>query len=329
MGAAASTLPAQIDKPTAQKIAGEKYDDAKFEELLAAQPEHVGVVQREVFLQAAGLDEDIVVASSEKRKYDAQVAEAAVAAVALSLSHEKRSSFLGAEVKEKDSTEEKFISAWQALNSGDVATAIGYTDDLLAADSKNEKAYYTRAIAYARMAKWRDALSDYSNYIKLLQQKSGAHLANALYGRALCLAKLGQRARALKDLDECIRVGPDDEQVHSADLCCPPPSHTPAALSHSRHLLHSRHLSHSRHLPRPRSGDGRGCEPRADGRDRALCAAARLPRIGQGTRRGDGRSGGRRDSRSLVVSIVGGQGRRRQRRVELRRRRVARACDGP
>ena len=57
------------------------------------------------------------------------------------------------------------------------------------------------------------AMADYSKYLKLQQATSGQWLANAYYGRAVCLAKLGNHAHALRDINECIRVGPVDEQV--------------------------------------------------------------------------------------------------------------------
>ena len=85
-----------------------------------------------------------------------------------------------------------------------------------------------------RQANWRYALNDYSAYLKLLQQTSGPNLANALYGRALCLAKLGKRQLALKDLDECIRVGPEDEQVTD-----PNASLVPVAIIARFALLHA------------------------------------------------------------------------------------------
>lgn len=111
MGAAASTiqvdkLPALIDKPTAQRFAGDKYDDVAFD---TAQSD--GCVTREAFIKAVGLGDDNV---TQKRKWNAQAAESAMAAAALSLVHDKRSNFLGAEVKDKTSVEETFINAWQA-----------------------------------------------------------------------------------------------------------------------------------------------------------------------------------------------------------------------
>ena len=174
MGAGASalstTLPPRIDKATALTLAGDEFDEAQFD----AQATD-GTVSREAFLRAAkgGVAEE-----GATRTWDAQKADAATVTVALSLSQTARSSFLGAEVKEKSDAEQAFIDAWQALNRGDVDSAIACADKLLALDVNNEKAYYTRAVAYARSAKWRHALSDYSSYIKLLQQPSGPALAS-------------------------------------------------------------------------------------------------------------------------------------------------------
>ena len=182
-------------------------------------------------------EEDIIrapEARAAEQAWDVQKVDAAMVAAAMSLVHDKRSHFLGAEVKERTSTEDLFISAWQALNRGDIDAAIGCADQLLALDSTNEKAYYTRAVGYARSAKWRYALADYSSYLQLLEQTSGPNLANALYGRALCLTKLGKRALALKDLDECIRVGPEDEQVTETDA-----SLVPVAIVARFALLHA------------------------------------------------------------------------------------------
>ena len=158
------------------------------------------------------------------RTWDQQVLESAEATAALSLAVSKKSSFLGAEVRENNNTEELFANAWRCLGRGALDEALKCADKLLAINPDNEKAYYTRAVCYARSAQWRHALSDYSSYLKLIQITKGPSVANALYGRALCLAKLGKRALALRDLNECIRVGPEDEQVTEDD-----PSFVPLA----------------------------------------------------------------------------------------------------
>ena len=235
MGAGASALPVdeRIDKETAQRVAGDKYDEAAFDK--AADGE--GTVSRDDFFKAAetlAARADLGATSADVRTWDAQKAQAAVTAAAQSLIHDKRSDFLGAEVKATTSQEQTFINAWTALNGGDTASAIECASDLIASNSTHEKAYYTRAVAYARQANWRYALNDYSAYLKLLQQTSGPNLANALYGRALCLAKLGKRQLALKDLDECIRVGPEDEQVTD-----PNASLVPVAIIARFALLHA------------------------------------------------------------------------------------------
>jgi hypothetical protein len=46
--------------------------------------------------------------------------------------------------------------------------------------------------------------------------------ANAHYGRALCMAKMGHHAAAMRDLNECIRVGPHDEQATDTDASLVP-----------------------------------------------------------------------------------------------------------
>ena len=229
----------------------------------------------------------------ETRVWPAQQLQSAEVAAALSLQHEKKCAFLGAEVKEATNTEEIFKRAWQCLGRGDTTEALACATQLLGLDRSNEKAYCaschggserlplrsaglrmrvpwfpiptsrriahmshacshahsthvshasvavvvpflfrrgagtgpradTRAVAYARSAQWRFALADYSCYLRLHQQTSGPALANALYGRALCLAKLGERRAALRDLDECIKVGPEDEQVTEDDASLVP-----------------------------------------------------------------------------------------------------------
>jgi tetratricopeptide (TPR) repeat protein len=128
---------------------------------------------------------------------------------ALSLVREKYSDgFLGAVVEAATDVQTLFVATWGCIGRGEMRTAITKADKLLQLDPSNEKYYYTRALAYARLARWRHALADYTSYLKRTQVARGAPLANAYYGRALCLAKLGHRAHALRDLDECIRVGP-------------------------------------------------------------------------------------------------------------------------
>lgn len=116
-GASSSTLPAVVDKPTAQAWAGDKFDEAAFDATASD-----GAVSKEQLLLAAGKavddDGDLILSQSTAPKHDTQKLNEAMVAVAMSLAHDKRSNFLGAEVKDKTSTEEYFIQAWQALNAG-------------------------------------------------------------------------------------------------------------------------------------------------------------------------------------------------------------------
>ena len=90
---AGATLPPTLDKVTAQQLAGDKFDESKFD---AAAKD--GAVSREAFLKAAGatLDEDgdIVVSTTSAPTHDARKQNEQMVAVALSLVHDKRSSFL-------------------------------------------------------------------------------------------------------------------------------------------------------------------------------------------------------------------------------------------
>ena len=166
-----------------------------------------------------------------------------------------KGSFLGAEVQAKSEAELSLDSAWKALGRGDIAAAIevcsapevtarhgdptchGRTtvlttaqvcSTMLATDRHNDKLFFTRAYAYARAGEWQWAMADYSAYLKIhaaaakllssLKRTTFGNptLANAYYGRALCLAKLGFHERALHDLNQCIKVGPMDEQMNEA-----------------------------------------------------------------------------------------------------------------
>ena len=85
---------------------------------------------------------------------------------------------------------------------------------MLATDRHNDKLFFTRAYAYARAGEWQWAMADYSAYLKIhaaaakllssLKRTTFGNptLANAYYGRALCLAKLGFHERALHDLNQ-------------------------------------------------------------------------------------------------------------------------------
>lgn len=231
-GASTANLPPEVDKPTAKLCAGDRFDDAAFEK--AANKD--GTVPRSDFLAAIGAaasssaaapSNSAAAASSHATTTQGKL-DADMSAVALSLSREKRGDqFLGCEVKAATDMEEKFNAAWIYLNVNNCEGAIGNIEALLLIDKDNEKYYYTRAVAYARLAKWQYALADYSAYVKLTKERGnlqGPALANALYGRALCFSKLGHRVPALKDLNECIRVGPEDEQLteENTSLGAPP-----------------------------------------------------------------------------------------------------------
>ena len=65
-----------------------------------------------------------------------------------------------------------------------------------------------------------------AEYIRIVNAMYGGafprSLADAHYGRALCHAKLGRRLKALLDLDECIKLGPEDEQLTEEGISCVP-----------------------------------------------------------------------------------------------------------
>ena len=99
------------------------------------------------------------------------------------------------------------------MGRGELAAVIEACSELLQRQHHNDKLYFTRAFAYCRAGEWQKAMTDYSRYLKINETPSGPTLANAYFGRALCLAKLGNKAAAMRDLNECIKVGPVDEQL--------------------------------------------------------------------------------------------------------------------
>ena len=241
MGTGASTsLPELVDKHQAKAAAGDRFDEAAFD---AAAVD--GRVPREVLLKAAGLEAldkpaatfgaaSNFLASNRRNpaampmagehaagvlgQYDKEVVTAA-----LSLQHVTRGDgFLGAEVRKSTDSESLFAATWGSIGRGELHEAKQSIESALLLDPANEKFYYTRALIYARTAEWRWALADYTQYLNLTQIVAGPQLANAYYSRALCLAKLGHRLQALRDLDRCIKVGPTDEQVTDKDASLVP-----------------------------------------------------------------------------------------------------------
>ena len=92
----------------------------------------------------------------------------------------------------------------------------------------NPASRFRRAVALSQQEAWPEAFRDFDDYIRWQPIGKGIKgnktLANAFYGRALCHVKLNSRAQAVCDLHECIRVGPEDEQM-TEDEC----SRVPAA----------------------------------------------------------------------------------------------------
>ena len=172
MGAGASLpadLPESIDKKLAQTVLGSRFDAEAFDAAAADS----GTVTRAQFYQAAA-----ATAGTDEAKHNDEVVQ-----TALSLAREKRGDdFLGCEVREKTDQETLFLEAWQHIDRGELRQAIGKADALLSLDQTGEKFYYTRAIAYARLAEFRSACADFSAYLKHVQLVKGPQLANAYYG---------------------------------------------------------------------------------------------------------------------------------------------------
>ena len=87
-------------------------------------------------------------------------------------------------------------------------------------------AVFRRALSLQKSNDWNAAGAAYAEYIRIVNSMYGGalsrSLADAHYGRALCHAKLGRRLKALLDLDECIKLGPEDEQLTEEGISCVP-----------------------------------------------------------------------------------------------------------
>ena len=90
--------------------------------------------------------------------------------------------------------------------------------------------HYRRAVVLQQLRAWPDAFREFDAYIRsfgIISQgiTGNKALADAFYGRAVCNANLGSCVPAVLDLQECVRVGPEDEQITDEDV-----SRVPAAL---------------------------------------------------------------------------------------------------
>lgn len=88
---------------------------------------------------------------------------------------------------------------------------------------------FRKAVALRKDGAWHQAVRELDEFIRYSPDFKGAKgnrtLAEAFYNRALCRARLGQRAHAVHDLHECVRIGPEDEQMTEDDASCVPTAH--------------------------------------------------------------------------------------------------------
>jgi tetratricopeptide (TPR) repeat protein len=97
----------------------------------------------------------------------------------------------------------------QAIERGLYKDAIRLLTKAIEKDPKYDKAYYNRALAYAWMNKFDEALPDYNKAIEI-----NPNYSKALVGRGKVLQNKKKIKEALMDFNKAIEVGTDDPDAY-------------------------------------------------------------------------------------------------------------------
>jgi tetratricopeptide (TPR) repeat protein len=101
-------------------------------------------------------------------------------------------------------------SALQALQGGDVQTAVNLLSLAIKADPSNYSYYNDRGVAYKRIGDLEKALSDYTKALEIKPD-----YAHALNNRGMLYVQQGRHDKAIKDFEAALKLGELQGKVHT------------------------------------------------------------------------------------------------------------------
>ncbi len=101
-------------------------------------------------------------------------------------------------------------SALQALQGGDVQTAVNLLSLAIKADPNNCSYYNDRGVAYKRIGDLEKALSDYTKALEIKPD-----YAHALNNRGMLYVQQGRHDKAIKDFEAALKLGELQGKVHT------------------------------------------------------------------------------------------------------------------
>ncbi len=117
--------------------------------------------------------------------------------------------------KKGDDQPYNITRALEELQAGNYIEAMGYADKEVSANPKSGEANLITGIIYYNVEMYGNAIQPLDQAVKYLPKKGTFPRSDALYYKAQCYFALGDTVKALGDINEAVKLSPEDPDLYS------------------------------------------------------------------------------------------------------------------
>ena len=117
--------------------------------------------------------------------------------------------------KKEDSQPYNITRALEEMQAGNYAEAMEYADKEVSANPKSGTASLIKGVIFHTVEMYGNAIQPLDQAVKYLPKKGTFPRSDALYFRGKCYFALGDTVKALSDINEAVKLSPDDTDLYS------------------------------------------------------------------------------------------------------------------
>lgn len=117
--------------------------------------------------------------------------------------------------KKEDSQPYNITRALEEMQAGNYAEAMEYADKEVSANPKSGTASLIKGVIFHTVEMYGNAIQPLDQAVKYLPKKGTFPRSDALYFRGKCYFALGDTVKALSDINEAVKLSPDDPDLYS------------------------------------------------------------------------------------------------------------------